>query len=684
MDFLVDDGDDGNFDDDPELMRELAAIQRAELKRKEKAKKSAPSSSKSQATLDDFADDFNDDDLEAELDALLAADEPLPKQSKQQHHVQKPVLYDEDEISEETPTSSSTAHEISPSKLTEIKSEEKPQPMSSSTVEPTPPPLPTRNATLTSSTVQPPVVPAHNSTVPIQKPAEDVQTKAKNLLIRRRQAYALNAKLALEDQNTEYAKECAETVQMFDQALEACEEQEITMEDLSEIPQTPPPYKKKVAPIKPLATLEDELVARIRRFGELAVEFEQSGDVSRSRMQKRLSDQLKQALVLHRKGRPIKPETLPVPLGFSVLKATEATAAPASLPVPTQPKAAMRSKTPSPAPSTKLTPQEQTEILKSKILEYKKAALLAKKKGDLPAAAKYLQAAKVLEKEVSGRTEPQPKPSTSAAGATAPATTAHASKLEDNLRQQLELIMKLRTQFNAVKDVKRTLFYDELIRKCSSNLKVVYSAAKQGDPLLYYRTHQINLPTLEINPGLAVDVVEVKIKSISDLKLPDGWKPKDAYTFVTFEFPFPHESHQTGKTKTVTGTDNPEFDEAFQLNINRKTRQLQRICQRSPLKLAVYQKGGFLRSDKLCGEANILLGSLINQATLTVKQDLLIQRKKTGGTISVEIRVQKPLDDKKMNTTKPYPWIQLEEHVIPDVEELDESMISGTSGFSYL
>lgn len=63
------------------------------------------------------------------------------------------------------------------------------------------------------------------------------------MLLKRRQAYATNAKLAVEDGNSEYAKECAETVLMFDQALEACEEQDITMEDLSEIPGTPPPYK---------------------------------------------------------------------------------------------------------------------------------------------------------------------------------------------------------------------------------------------------------------------------------------------------------------------------------------------------------------------------------------------------------------------------------------------------------
>lgn len=34
------------------------------------------------------------------------------------------------------------------------------------------------------------------------------------------------------------------------------------------------------------------------------------------------------------------------------------------------------------------TPQEQAEVLRAKALEYKKGVLLAKKKGDLPAASK--------------------------------------------------------------------------------------------------------------------------------------------------------------------------------------------------------------------------------------------------------------------------------------------------------
>ncbi|KAI6234338.1 C2 domain-containing protein [Aphelenchoides fujianensis] len=666
--------DDANFDDDPELMRELMAIQKEEQKRKERAKKTAAAAaSKSKGghaapTLGEVDDDIDDDDLEAELNALLAAEGPAPKHAKQ-HHVAPPMDH---EMAEDLPTSSSTAHEISAGSPVEQKAPARPEAPMVAKQSGGPPPLPPRGSTGGAATpadpTPPPPVPRHTPAPPAAEPPapavaakpqeEDVKTKARELLTRRLQAYARNAKLALEDKNTEYAKECAETVEMFEQALEACNEQDITMEDLAEIPSTPPPYKKKLSPVGPLNTLEDELLARIKRFGELGADFEQKGDVSRARMQKRLADQLKTALVIHRKGRPLQePEKLPVPLGFAPLKPTAGAApagggaaspaAPATLPVPTAQPAAARSKTPSPAPSEP-TPQEQSEIMAGKVLEYKKAAVLAKKKGDLPAAAKYLQAAKLLEKELaSGPKAKAPGPSTSAAAA-APAPhpsggtdqMANASKLEVDLRQQLELIIKLKKQFEAAKDVKRTLFYNELIGRCSANLKTVYAAAKHGDPLMFCKIHQINLPALEINPGLSADVLEVKIKSIANLKLPDGWKPTDAYTFVTYEFPFPHDSHQTGKTKTITGTDQPVFDEAFQLPINRKTRQLQRIVQRSPLKLAVFQKGGFLRSDKPCGEASILLGGLVNQATLTIEQDLLIQRKKTGG---------------------PYPWIQLDE-----------------------
>lgn len=75
------------------------------------------------------------------------------------------------------------------------------------------------------------------------------------------------------------------------------------------------------------------------------------------------------------------------------------------------------------------------------------------------------------------------------------------------------------------------------------------------------------------------------------------------------------------------------------MKINRKTKQLQRISQRAPIKLAIYQKGGFLRSDKPCGEVDISFADINNQATLHVEHDVLDHRKKTGATITVEVGV---------------------------------------------
>jgi hypothetical protein len=47
------------------------------------------------------------------------------------------------------------------------------------------------------------------------------------------------------------------------------------------------------------------------------------------------------------------------------------------------------------------------------------------------------------------------------------------------------MIIKLKTQFNAVKDLKKVLFYDELVKKCSADLKYCHREFKNGgDPLI--------------------------------------------------------------------------------------------------------------------------------------------------------------------------------------------------------
>jgi hypothetical protein len=66
-----------------------------------------------------------------------------------------------------------------------------------------------------------------------------------------------------------------------------------------------------------------------------------------------------------------------------------------------------------------------------------------------------------------------------------------------------------------------------------------------------------HLPALEKHSEIPEDVLQLKILSINKLKMAEGWKPKDCSIYVTYDFPFPHDKHQTGRTQIVSGTDNP-------------------------------------------------------------------------------------------------------------------------------
>lgn len=132
-------------------------------------------------------------------------------------------------------------------------------------------------------------------------------------------------------------------------------------------------------------------MARIKKFESLVRAFTEKNEPSRARMNTRLMNQLKEALVRSRKGLPIQPETLPVPPGFEKLPASLPTKPPARRPAAAEVPAAA-AEPPKDAP---LTVAEQKKILVDKQLQFKQHALKAKKNGDLPAAAKFLKASKV-------------------------------------------------------------------------------------------------------------------------------------------------------------------------------------------------------------------------------------------------------------------------------------------------
>ncbi|MFH4980547.1 hypothetical protein AB6A40_007256 [Gnathostoma spinigerum] len=96
------------------------------------------------------------------------------------------------------------------------------------------------------------------------------------------------------------------------------------------------------------------------------------------------------------------------------------------------------------------------------------------------------------------------------------------------------------------------------------------------------------------------------------------------------------------------------------LRINRASRQLLRVIKRNCLKFEVYQKGGFLRSDKLLGTADCKLIALEEKTRVHQIVDLLEGRRNTGGKLEFKIRLREPLGEKKMDVSQEK-WLVLHE-----------------------
>ncbi|GBM79528.1 Coiled-coil and C2 domain-containing protein 1-like [Araneus ventricosus] len=85
------------------------------------------------------------------------------------------------------------------------------------------------------------------------------------------------------------------------------------------------------------------------------------------------------------------------------------------------------------------------------------------------------------------------------------------------------------------------------------------------------------------------------------------------------------------------------FQEEFKFEFNRKSRSQLRQFKRQALKLEVWCKGGFLRSDTLLGIVSVKLADLESKCTVHDSFNLMDGRKSIGGKLEVKLRVRDPL-----------------------------------------
>uniref|UniRef100_A0A3P8ZPU4 Coiled-coil and C2 domain-containing protein 1B n=1 Tax=Esox lucius TaxID=8010 RepID=A0A3P8ZPU4_ESOLU len=547
-------------------------------------------------------------------------------------------------------------------------------------------------------------------------PAVGGATKA--MLCDRQREYKMAAIKAKQQGDLEQAKLYYRSSKKFDTAMEALETGHEV--DLSSLP---PPLSAGPAssaapapPSQPRDVLE-ALEQRRDRYQEACAQAKASGDERKARMHERIAKQYQSAIRAHKAGRPVNYEELPVPPGFPPIPGQEGAGAEQGFAVVLEaanklateepvepgdedgeneeklkkPVLAVPPMTQGPKKSPSLSPDktkqregvsaaalQQLDFMEGRRSQYMKAALQAKQKNDLDTARTMLRTAKGLEtlieaakagKHVDISKVPSPPGDEDEDFILVHHSDVQVSErgeqvysqLAKILKEQYEKCMNFSKQFTHLGNITETTKFEKMAESCKKSLEILKLSQSKGLEPPKHHFEERTYHTVRIFPDLSSTEMVVVIVKGMNLPAPSGVATNDLDAYVKFDFPYPStEQAQKHRTQVIKNSNSPEFNQNFTLSINRNHRGFRRLIQSKGIKLELLHKGGFLRSDKPIGTAQIKLEKLEKESEVREIVEVMDGRKPTGGRVEVRVRLREPLSGQDLqNTTER--WLVLDQ-----------------------
>uniref|UniRef100_A0AAR2JTU2 Coiled-coil and C2 domain-containing protein 1B n=1 Tax=Pygocentrus nattereri TaxID=42514 RepID=A0AAR2JTU2_PYGNA len=478
----------------------------------------------------------------------------------------------------------------------------------------------------------------------------------------------------------------------FDAVIEALEKGQPV--DLNSLPPSlsrgpPEAPVSQSGPVQPKTVLE-ALEQRMAKYKEACAQAKASGDDRKARMHDRIAKQYQSAIRSHKAGRPVNYDELPVPPGFPPIPGQQAAA-------PEQGFAAVLETANKLASNeadagdedeeeegekkekeTKEVSSQQLEFLEGRKKQYMKAALQAKQKNDVEQAKIYLRTAKGLEPMIeaarSGKAVDISKVPSPPGDEDEDFILVHHSDVQSSekaeevysqlsklLQEQYEKCMTFSKQFTHTGNIAETTKFEKMAERCKKSLEILKLAQNRGLEPPKHHFEERTYRTVRIFPELSSTDMVIMVVRGMNLPAPHGVASNDLDAYVKFDFPYPSSDQpQKHKTAVVKNTNSPEYNQSFTLNINRNHRGFRRVVQSKGLKLEVFHKGGFLRSDKPVGTALIKLEKLETQSEVREIVEVMDGRKPTGGRLEVRVRLREPLSGQDLQTVTER-WLVLDQ-----------------------
>ncbi|XP_037387049.1 coiled-coil and C2 domain-containing protein 1B [Pygocentrus nattereri] len=321
---------------------------------------------------------------------------------------------------------------------------------------------------------------------------------------------------------------------------------------------------------------------------------------------------------------------------------------------------------------------QQLEFLEGRKKQYMKAALQAKQKNDVEQAKIYLRTAKGLEPMIeaarSGKAVDISKVPSPPGDEDEDFILVHHSDVQSSekaeevysqlsklLQEQYEKCMTFSKQFTHTGNIAETTKFEKMAERCKKSLEILKLAQNRGLEPPKHHFEERTYRTVRIFPELSSTDMVIMVVRGMNLPAPHGVASNDLDAYVKFDFPYPSSDQpQKHKTAVVKNTNSPEYNQSFTLNINRNHRGFRRVVQSKGLKLEVFHKGGFLRSDKPVGTALIKLEKLETQSEVREIVEVMDGRKPTGGRLEVRVRLREPLSGQDLQTVTER-WLVLDQ-----------------------
>jgi len=426
------------------------------------------------------------------------------------------------------------------------------------------------------------------------------------------------------------------------------------------------------------------LQQRLQKYRSEELKAKEANNGSKARRMGRICKQYQDALRLHKAGKAFPREDLPEPPGFGPIPLTDSAPPDPSPKLPAAPPAAAATATsgaPSEAPQEASRPKlqksksivsvqdKQLAALEKRQAMFKEAAIQAKNAGQIDTAKEYLRQMKGFDKLIN----------VSKAGLPVDMTTLPVppqmqvktnmdfeivskedcqvtgdreemfSNLEQDLIAQVKMCMSNRSYFKEVGDVASANKFEQMAVHSKKDLDAVRFAFKRGDPVPKFHYEVRSFSKVRTCTDLTDNDLELTIVNGINYVVKN---PKDVDTYVRWEFPFPRDAPTIDKTGVVKDTNNPEYNEKFNIVINPRDKAFQRTVKRGSVKVEVWSKGGFLRSDTLVGTASVKLAQLDNKCEIHDSFDLYEGRKSVGGKVEVKIRIRNPVVTKQIDVVQ--------------------------------